>query len=267
MKKIALLTSPSFASAEAIWRIVDAHANHIAVIGLSDPLRDPLGAGGRRTRKILLKSHFLLAPYLLINFVLPRIGALARRILKSRRSLRALCCAKGLPLLGIDNVNAPDLIARLQSFGVDAVLLCHFDQIVDEHFLAAFPEGVVNVHPSLLPLYRGACPTLHALTADQPRFGVTLHEVVPEIDCGPILAQEALDLPNDTSAAEAARRLHLAAVPLVASWMNDECGRARSQDGAIYCYWPDAGMIKAMHAKGRRAVCCADILAAMRAPL
>src|SRR5207302_5996266 len=52
----------------------------------------------------------------------------------------------------------------------------------------------LNVHPSLLPRWRGAAPVERALMAGDARTGVTIHRTTPELDAGPIAAQEALDL-------------------------------------------------------------------------
>jgi phosphoribosylglycinamide formyltransferase-1 len=57
---------------------------------------------------------------------------------------------------------------------------------------AAFPDRVVNTHPSLLPAFRGAYAVRDALAAGVKVTGCTIHLAVPEVDAGPILAQEAV---------------------------------------------------------------------------
>ncbi len=267
MKKIALLTTPSAVSAEAVWRLVDKCADHIAAVGWSDPLREPFGPCGRRSRKILLNSHFRLAPYLLVSFVLPRIAAATRNLFAPKKSLRALCQEKKIPLLKIAKINDLPTVTQLRHVGAERVLMCHFDQIVDASFIAAFPNGVANVHPALLPQYRGASPTLHALMARRPQFGVTLHEVTPDIDCGPIWAQRVVDLADSVSAVEAARRLHLAALPLIEAWLDGTLKPGHQPEHAPYCKWPDATMLKAMSASGKRAVSFSDVWPSVSAPV
>lgn len=70
----------------------------------------------------------------------------------------------------------------------------------------------LNVHPSLLPRWRGAAPVERALMAGDARTGVTIHRTTPELDAGPIAAQEAFDVePDDDAGAVFARCAEIAA--------------------------------------------------------
>jgi len=83
--------------------------------------------------------------------------------------------------------------------GADLVVLAGFMRILTSAFLERWPDRVVNVHPSLLPAFRGADAVGDALTAGVHVTGVTVHLVDELVDHGPILAQEAVDvLPGDT---------------------------------------------------------------------
>ncbi len=81
----------------------------------------------------------------------------------------------------------------------DIVVLAGFMRILSAAFLSRWPGRVVNVHPSLLPAFRGADAVGDALAAGVRVTGVTVHLVDELVDHGPILAQEAVDvLPGDT---------------------------------------------------------------------
>ena len=250
--KVALLTTPSTMSADAVLRLITDNFERIAVVGISDPLREPFGPCGRRSQQILLRSHLRLGPYLFVSFVLPRLISALRFDRNPENSLAALCRGRGVPVIEIDHINDPVQIARLRGFGAQAALMFHFDQIVDANFIATFPDGVANVHPGLLPRQRGASPTIHALMDEIPDFGVTLHRVTPVIDQGAILAQTRLDLPVGISAVESARRLHLAALPLVRRWLDGGLGDSVTPPQLAYCYWPDAKALRALARRGRR---------------
>jgi phosphoribosylglycinamide formyltransferase-1 len=85
--------------------------------------------------------------------------------------------------------------------GADLVVLAGFMRILSAAFLERWPDRVVNVHPSLLPAFRGADAVGDALAAGVATTGVTVHLVDELVDHGPILAQEAVDvLPGDTRA-------------------------------------------------------------------
>jgi methionyl-tRNA formyltransferase len=92
----------------------------------------------------------------------------------------------------------------------DVTVVCAYGLLIPDSLLA---RGLwLNVHPSLLPRWRGAAPVERALIAGDPRTGVTIHETVTALDAGPIAAQEAFDLePDDDAGAVYARSAELAA--------------------------------------------------------
>lgn len=102
-----------------------------------------------------------------------------------------------------DGADRPGWEARLAdevaSHDVGLVVLAGFMRILSGAFLARWPDRVVNVHPSLLPEFRGADAVGDALAAGVERTGVTVHLVDERVDHGPVLAQEAVPvLPGDT---------------------------------------------------------------------
>jgi phosphoribosylglycinamide formyltransferase-1 len=69
-------------------------------------------------------------------------------------------------------------------------------QLLSARFLARFPDAVINVHPSLLPAFPGIGAIEQALDYGVRVFGVTVHFVDAGVDSGPIILQEALELPT-----------------------------------------------------------------------
>ena len=101
-----------------------------------------------------------------------------------------------------------DLLARLRAHGVHLVALAGFMRVLTQGFIAAWPDALVNIHPSLLPAFRGLDTHARALTAGVKIHGCTVHLVRPELDEGPIIAQAAVPvLDDDTEATLAARVL------------------------------------------------------------
>ena len=114
-------------------------------------------------------------------------------------------------------------IARLQSAEVDLVVLGGFMRILKGDFLRAFPQRVVNIHPSLLPAFPGLEAWKQALDYGVKFAGCTVHFVDQGIDSGPIIAQDTVPvLDGDTAATlheriqQAERRLYPAAVAALA---------------------------------------------------
>jgi phosphoribosylglycinamide formyltransferase-1 len=91
------------------------------------------------------------------------------------------------------------VVDALERHGVDIVAMAGFMRILDKPIFDAFPGHVLNTHPSLLPSFRGAHAVADALAAGVKVTGCTIHVAVPEVDAGPILAQEAVPvLADDT---------------------------------------------------------------------
>ena len=85
---------------------------------------------------------------------------------------------------------------------VELVVLAGYLQLVSSAFLAAFPLRVINVHPALLPAFPGIHAVEQALDYGVKVFGVTVHFVDEGIDSGPIILQQAVELPEAVDAAE-----------------------------------------------------------------
>ncbi len=85
---------------------------------------------------------------------------------------------------------------------VELVVLAGYMQLLSAAFLAAFPLRVINVHPALLPAFPGIRSVEQAIDYGVKVFGVTVHFVDEGIDSGPIILQQALELPEATEAAE-----------------------------------------------------------------
>jgi phosphoribosylglycinamide formyltransferase-1 len=99
------------------------------------------------------------------------------------------------------------MAAWLAERGVELVVLAGYMQILSPAFLAAFPQRVVNVHPALLPAFQGIRAVEQALDYGVKVFGVTVHFVDEGVDTGPIIAQQAVSLPDATDPEEVRQAL------------------------------------------------------------
>ncbi|MEL6680250.1 MAG: phosphoribosylglycinamide formyltransferase [Pseudomonadota bacterium] len=102
------------------------------------------------------------------------------------------------------------LDAELQRAAPDILCLAGFMRILTPDFVRRWAGRMLNIHPSLLPKYPGLDTHARALAAGDDAHGCTVHEVIPELDAGPILGQARLPiLPDDTPDTLAARLLPL----------------------------------------------------------
>lgn len=127
----------------------------------------------------------------------------------------ARAAAKGVPVAALDHRAhggragfEAALQARLEAAGAEIVALAGFMRILSPAFVARWGGRMLNVHPSLLPLYPGLHTHARALAAGDGQAGCTVHEVTADLDAGPILGQARVPvLPGDTADTLAARVL------------------------------------------------------------
>jgi len=102
------------------------------------------------------------------------------------------------------------LDAKLQEYRIDLVCLAGFMRLLTPWFVGRWSGRMLNIHPALLPQFKGLHTHRRALEAGVKWHGATVHFVVPEMDAGPIVAQESVAVhENDTEAMLAARVLEI----------------------------------------------------------
>ncbi len=112
---------------------------------------------------------------------------------------KTLAEAHGIPVLTPEKLDEAALGA-IRAHACDYALVVAYGKLFPEELINAFPMGVLNVHYSLLPKYRGATPLESALLAGERETGVTVQKMVKEMDAGDIIAQEAVAIaPTDTA--------------------------------------------------------------------
>jgi phosphoribosylglycinamide formyltransferase-1 len=100
------------------------------------------------------------------------------------------------------------LQATIASHRIDIVCLAGFMRLLTPWFVQQWKERLLNVHPALLPAFKGLDTHARALAAGVKQHGATVHFVVPEVDAGPIIIQAAVPVhDSDTEATLAARVL------------------------------------------------------------
>jgi methionyl-tRNA formyltransferase len=115
--------------------------------------------------------------------------------------------AAGLPVLEPRSGRDPELPARLAALGADVGCACAFGYLLPPEVLAAFPNGIVNLHFSLLPAYRGAAPVQRALLDGAAVTGVTTFVIDEGMDTGPLLLAAEVPIHPDEDAGALTARL------------------------------------------------------------
>ena len=102
---------------------------------------------------------------------------------------------------------AAEADAALRQSGAELAALAGFMRILDNGFVAAWRDRLVNIHPSLLPAFPGLHPQRQALAAGVRFSGCTVHFVRAQVDSGPIIAQAAVPVHDDDNEARLAERI------------------------------------------------------------
>ncbi len=148
-----------------------------------------------------------------------RLAAELRVVVSDRPDAEALGRARGAGVPAVvvdpggyrtrlDEKAEAELVRVLREHGVELVVLAGFMRVLHEPFLDAFPEAVINIHPSLLPAFPGLDAQRQALESGVKVTGCTVHFVDSDVDQGPIIAQRTVPvLDGDTRDALADRIL------------------------------------------------------------
>ncbi len=136
-------------------------------------------------------------------------------VLSNRPDAEGLMRAKdaGIATLAIDHKAFPDresfdraLDAALNEHDIAFICLAGFMRVLTDWFVERWAGRMINIHPSLLPLFRGTHTHIRALDEGVLVHGCTVHFVVPELDAGPIIAQAVVPVvPGDTEESLAGR--------------------------------------------------------------
>lgn len=121
--------------------------------------------------------------------------------------VKARVAATGVPLLQPPRLKDPAFVERVRAFGSDLGVVAAYGRILTDEVLAVPRLGMINVHASLLPKYRGAAPVHRAVIAGDPETGVTIMRVVKALDAGPMMAAVRRPIGPDETSDEVERDL------------------------------------------------------------
>lgn len=122
---------------------------------------------------------------------------------------------QGLSVLTPDSLGE-EFMKEVGALGADLAIVVAYGKILPEALINSFPQGVLNIHYSLLPRWRGAAPVEYALLNDDKKTGVTIQKMVKELDAGDIVAvKEMLIEDEDTTATLRPRLIKLGAELLI----------------------------------------------------
>ncbi|MCY4513155.1 MAG: methionyl-tRNA formyltransferase [Bdellovibrionales bacterium] len=146
--------------------------------------------------------EFLLNLNYQVTMVITRPDRPHSRGLKQTGSpVRRFSEEKNLPLLTPETLS-PAFLQQIAEQKCDLALVCGYGRIVPSAFFSCFSKGAVNVHPSLLPRWRGAAPIERALMAGDKKTGVCLQVMTEQLDAGDIIGQREFSIGEEETSLE-----------------------------------------------------------------
>ncbi len=157
-------------------------------------------------------------------------------------SLIAQAKKYSLPLLIGVKVRDREVVQKIKELKPELIFCIGAMQIIPEEVLAIPTLGTVNLHPALLPKYRGRYSTVHALFNGETETGVTLHFMDSGIDSGPIIAQSSYPITEDDTGETLYKKFTREGAKLIvqfiANWKSGKKINATPQNEAEATYYP-----------------------------
>ncbi len=153
------------------------------------------------------------------------------------------------------DINSEQNLNKLKSYQADLFISLSGNQIYQDALLATPKYGCINMHPSLLPKYRGRFPSFWALYHNEAETGATVHYINHEIDAGPILAQKKIMI-NGECAETLMRKSKLAGIDALVKALQHFDPNSHIENNSVNqgeCYsMPTEKQVKCFLAQGKR---------------
>lgn len=135
--------------------------------------------------------------------------------------VKQLADASGLEVIQPKSLKREPLEERIRGLGVDVIAVTAYGKLLPDALLEAPRIGCINVHASLLPEYRGAAPIQRAIMDGRLETGVTIMKIVSELDSGPIIVAESLEIHTDDDAQSLSDMLSVLGADLLLRALDD----------------------------------------------
>lgn len=150
--------------------------------------------------------------------------------------LKVAAAERSIPVLQPESIKAPEAVEALRQLRADLFVVAAYGQMLSVAVLETPRLGTINIHASLLPKYRGATPIHAAILNGDPETGVTIIQIEPKMDAGPMLGEVRTKIRPDETTGQLEERLAELSIPLVFRVIDEiEAGVARpvQQDPAL----------------------------------
>ena len=138
-----------------------------------------------------------------------------------------------LPIYQPERIRRPEAVAALAALAPDAMVVVGYGQIIPQSIIDIPPHGIINVHASLLPKYRGAGPVQWAIANGETRTGVTTMRIDAGLDTGDMLLKAETEIGPQETAVELGERLAVMGAALLVETLANIAARRAPNSTAV----------------------------------
>ncbi len=186
------------------------------------------------------------------------------------KTVHALARKNNIPLLDTVDINREDEIDFVKSLQPDVLLSAHFNQLFKEQVLQLPKLAAINIHPSLLPAYKGVDPVFYALLRKEEYLGVTVHLMDSTFDTGKIVRQRIFSsqladtvFVHNMLLFRAGAEIAIDAIHTISKEGNDKTG-SKQQNQGNYDSWPNKGLVKQLRSRAKKLISLSRFFQAIR---
>ena len=164
-----------------------------------------------------------------------------RKLITSPSPISALALELGLPLACPENISEPQFVAELTALQPDLIITASYGGMLGKGLRKAARLGAINLHPSLLPHYRGASPIQETLRNGDSFTGISIFQLSARMDAGPIYSQKAFTIGESENYGELHDRLAIEASVMLLELLEqmqktELCPTPQDDAEASYCH-------------------------------
>jgi methionyl-tRNA formyltransferase len=239
-KRVVLFTHDSIYSRLVLDKLIDSKTIEIVGVVLSNCVM-------RRGKSSLFENLYLLKNVgLMYSLYLFYVSFILTLIKPKLKSFNKVAKEKGITLYKVSDVNIKSIELKLTELSPDFILSFNFNQKISKTIFCIPKIAALNIHPSLLPLYRGVDPLLSARIKKESLTGVTIHLIREKLDEGDILLQQTSAIDYHVGLVEGYKKLFVIGAELSENvisnfkkYYNERIGQNTSKGS--YYGWPKHG--------------------------
>jgi len=257
-KRVIFCTYPSLYSSLVLKKLLSADdLEVVAIINSTRVLNKKYGALRAAFKQIQLSGWRYSTYLFLVTDLFSLQSLVLSTIFKNKRLKTVSAYAKlnNIPVIDTPDINSQDVVNFIFSQQTDFLLAAHFNQLVKAPIISSLDLTCVNIHPSLLPGYKGVDPVFYALLGDEKRIGVSLHEMAEEFDTGNIISSKEIssNIAGDVFSNNC-RLFEAGAELAIQNIRNENVSTRQVQNGGNYDSWPDNKQVRQLRKKNNKLI-------------